>query len=343
MMKRIILCLVLIVALAVAKDCTVSKECNIISPDKDTVEMSICEISDGKGTCTSLTAKSHKDSPSAKEYCGDSFYVEGKCQKYAFTGCSLKDKEAIQCFPGLKYNETCQKPEEKQVTYVDENGACDDQEKLCKFGLACIGKVCRKKLAGGAVCAKDGIPCREGYTCDYGRCVKMYSIDDWQATENEESCKSMTLKNGICYPKTRMQCYSNADCTEGTYCKKEKLEDDKPGVCTNWVDYYIQEYASCIASCSGSEINTEKDCKCETAHIKVACAAACSQRKDFRALKGDFYKYDCKALTRTAFAEENECEIAEQFSNCDAFFAMSSASTVTFGLVSIIALVALLF
>jgi len=131
-MKRIILCLVLIVALAVAKDCTDSKECNIISPDKDTVEMSRCEFSDdGKGTCTSLTAKSHKDSPSAeKEYCGDSFLVDGKCQKYAFTGCSLKDKEAIQCFPGLKsYNETCQKPEEEQVTYVDENGACDDQEK----------------------------------------------------------------------------------------------------------------------------------------------------------------------------------------------------------------------
>jgi hypothetical protein len=340
-MIKTILCFVLLITLAVSKQCNNDKECNIISPTKDIVETSQCIFEDGKGTCTTLKTTTHKSSPTAEQYCGDSFLVDYKCQKFAFAGCKL-EKEAIQCFPGLSIeNETCTLPTVKEKTYVEENEECNGDDKVCKFGLACIGFVCRKQLSAGSVCTQNKIPCKYGYICDLGRCVRAYSIEDWQPAEFSQSCKSAVLKNGFCYPQTRMNCFSNADCATGAFCKRKEFTGDEPGVCTNWRNYYYQELAQCYASCSGSDINTEKDCKCETALIKTKCAEACIKRKDERVLTNDFHKYDCKALTRDAF-KEGDCEIAEQFSNCDSFFDMSSASTVSFGLVSIIALVILL-
>jgi hypothetical protein len=149
------------------------------------------------------------------------------------------------------------------------------------------------------------------------------------------------VKDNICVPVSRSPCYSNADCTDGSVCKRDSFEDDKPGVCINLPHYYQQELTACYASCVVSNFNkAEVDCGCEKIQIKQLCSEQCIKRRDQR-YSGSF-QYDCKALTATEFSS-GQCEIGEQFLNCDAVYSWSGASSLSFGLIYIIAMVLFLF
>jgi len=275
------------------------------------------------------------------------------CGAIAAQGCqiALSDFLYITCASGSTLNSTgfCNPIAATNVTIVAQNQNCGTCPTgipcICPNNMACINGICRVQSQIGQLCNINfgtQLSCESTLVCEAGICQLPSSKTEGQQCTQNAICSSGKCSNNLCEPVSRQSCMTNVDCsTPYSVCdRRGSPTADSYGTCytpslllanalaTCTFNYYINVPAIPTLDQAFSPAN------CSTQLVQYLCSQYCTQSLDLRINTAyGPYVYDCAAFTRRKLTPGVDCQIIQQFLNCDlSLFASSIKNGFSFGM-----------
>jgi len=220
---------------------------------------------------------------------------------------------------------------------VQQNQQCDSTlvpvpRKVCPQDMSCINNVCRALLPVGAQCNSLDLiyTCQPSLLCHLGTCIVPNSITEGYPCTTPLACSSGNCRLSFCDANSRNPCMSNTDCNyagQFNLCDRSSAQTvDQPGVCKNIVQYLQYNYNLCLYNVYYSQASPPATLdqlfssqNCSSQLVQLQCAKFCplNPEKRFDASSSGQYLYDCTAFTKTTFNAGSDCQVTQQFINCD--------------------------